>query len=335
MQRYCLSGMSAGCAERKCLAGFGDHMKTFGAIGELGSLDGPLHLAAGFFDGVHIGHQEVIRTAQREAEAVGGHVVVLTFDRHPASVLRPGTEPRLLTSVRHKLVLIERLGVAAVLMLRFDEVMAAMEPDEFIGSLVRSGRPLASLSVGQDWRFGKGRTGDVEMLTKVGRRAGFRLHALAPVMAGGEPVSSTRVRLAIEAGDFAGAALLLGRDYSVLGEVIRGRQLGRRLGFPTANLALEAEQLPPVGVYAVRAVLDGRILDGVANLGLRPTVEDGSLTRHFEVHLFGFADDIYGRQLDVRFVSRLRDEVRFASLDALKAQIAEDARRARVALGMT
>jgi len=310
-------------------------MKTFAAIGELESLEGPLHLAAGFFDGVHLGHQEVIRTARREADSVGGHAVVLTFDRHPASVLRPGTEPRLLTSVRHKLVLMERQGVAAVLMLRFDEVMAAMDPEEFIGSLVRSARPLASLSVGQDWRFGKGRTGDVELLTNVGRRAGFRVHALAPVMAGGEPVSSTRVRLAIESGDFGGAALLLGRDYSILGEVIRGRQLGRRLGFPTANLALEAEQLPPVGVYAVRAVLDGRILDGVANLGLRPTVEDGALARHFEVHLFDFAGDIYGRLLDVRFVSRLRDEVRFESLDALKAQIADDARRARIALGTT
>jgi len=310
-------------------------MKTLAAIAELGSLGGPLHLAAGFFDGVHIGHQEVIRTAQREADSEGGHAVVLTFDRHPAGVLRPGAEPRLLTSVRHKLVLMERLGVAAVLMLPFDGAMAAMGPEDFIGALVRAARPLASLSVGQDWRFGKGRTGDVAMLTGVGRMAGFRVHALAPVMAGGEPVSSTRVRLAIEAGDFPGAATLLGRDYSILGEVIRGRQLGRRLGFPTANLAIEAEQLPPSGVYAVRAVLDGRIFDGVANLGLRPTVEDGSLTRHFEAHLFGFAEEIYGRLLDVRLVARLRGEVRFASLDALKAQVAEDTRRARLVLGST
>jgi riboflavin kinase/FMN adenylyltransferase len=308
-------------------------MQLLHQIADLASLPGPLHLAAGFFDGVHLGHQEVLRSARQGAAADGGLAVVVTFDRHPADIIRPGTAPRLLTSTRHKALLMERLGAAAMLVIPFDEAMAATAADAFVGSLVRAARPLASISCGRDWTFGHARGGNRELLAVLGSRAGFAVHAVAPVLLDGEPVSSTRVRLAIEAGDFVGAARLLGRGYSILGEVIKGRQLGRRLGFPTANLVLEAEQLPPVGVYAVRAVLDGRLLDGVANLGLRPTIEDGCLTRHFEVHLFDFAGDIYGRPLDVRFVARLRDEVRFDSLDALKAQIADDTRRARALLG--
>ena len=163
----------------------------------------------------------------------------------------------------------------------------------------------------------------------MGKAAGFSVHAVPPVIIDGEPVSSTRVRLAVEAGDFTTAASLLGRSYSILGDVILGRQLGRKLGFPTANLALESEQFPPSGVYAVHVVLDSKILPGVANLGFRPTVDLTASTRHFEVHLLDFSGDLYGRTLDVRFISRIRDEVRFDSLDALKSQIHLDAHRAR------
>ena len=304
-------------------------MKSLHSIADLASLPGPLHLAAGFFDGVHLGHQEVLRSARHAADASGGSAAVLTFDRHPATIIRPAAAPRLLTSTRHRTLIMERLGAAAVLVLPFNESLAALPPEDFIGQIVRSARPLGSISAGTDWAFGHARAGNMSSLAAMGKAAGFSVHAVPPVIIDGEPVSSTRVRLAVEAGDFTTAASLLGRSYSILGDVILGRQLGRKLGFPTANLALESEQFPPSGVYAVHVVLDSKILPGVANLGFRPTVDLTASTRHFEVHLLDFSGDLYGRTLDVRFITRIRDEVRFDSLDALKSQIHLDAHRAR------
>lgn len=308
-------------------------MKTLGAIAELSSVPGPVHLAIGFFDGVHAGHQEVIAHARRVAAGQGGTAVVATFEPHPQRFLRPESAPRLLTSTRHKAQIMERLGVSHLLIIPFDAVLAAQEPADFIAQIAAACRPLASITVGKSWAFGKGRAGNLATLTTLGRGHGFDAHGIAPVSVGGEVVSSTRIRTAVECGDFETAATLLAREYSVLGTVKLGRQLGRRLGFPTANLTLESEQLPPIGVYAVRAMLDGQLLPGVANLGHRPTV-DGTGERHLEVHLFDFDGDIYGRDMEVRFSQRLREEVRFESLDELKAQIARDAQRARQVLAV-
>ena len=167
----------------------------------------------------------------------------------------------------------------------------------------------------------------------LGKAETFQVHGIPAVTVAEEPVSSTRVRLAVERGDFPAAARLLGRDYSVHGTIVQGRQLARKLGFPTANLSLEAEQLPPIGVYAVRVTVAGKSCKGVANLGLRPTVEDGTAKRQLEVHLFDHTGDLYGQGIEVRFIQRLRDEMKMDSLEALKAQIALDAAQARSVLG--
>jgi riboflavin kinase/FMN adenylyltransferase len=309
-------------------------MPLLSSIDSLSSVPGPVHLAVGFFDGVHAGHQEVIQHAHSLAAESGGSAVVATFDPHPLKFLRPDKAPRLLTSTHHKALILERLGVRYLLVIPFDASMAALSPDEFIGDIAGACRPLASITVGKSWAFGRGRTGTLATLETLGQRLGFTAHGIAPVTCGGEPVSSTRIRTAVERGDFPEAALLLAREYSVLGTVIHGRHLGATLGFPTANLALEAEQLPPIGVYAVRALVKDTLLRGVANLGHRPTVDRDSTERHLEVHLFDFTGDLYGESVEVRFVQRLREELRFESVDQLKTQIERDAARARAVLAV-
>jgi riboflavin kinase/FMN adenylyltransferase len=309
-------------------------MQLLHGIDSLSSVPGPVHLAIGFFDGVHAGHQEVIQHARRAAAEDGGSAVVATFDPHPLKFLRPDKAPRLLTSTRHKALIMERLGVGHLLILHFDSAMAALDPEEFIGRIAAACHPLTSITVGKSWAFGRGRTGTLTTLQALGKRLGFTAHGISPVTFDGEPVSSTRIRNAVECGDFHGAAGLLAREYSVLGTVVHGRHLGRKLGFPTANLALEAEQLPPIGVYAVRALVRDRLLPAVANLGHRPTVDGPSTERHLEVHLFDFTGDLYSESIEVRFIQRLREELRFDSVDQLKVQIERDAARARTVLAV-
>lgn len=302
-------------------------MDVLHSIGELSGVPGPVHLAIGVFDGVHIGHQAVIRASMAQS---AGTAVVVTFDPHPARVLRPDRAPLMLTSTRHKLAILSRLGVPQALVLAFDAQLAGTEAEEFVRQLEAACRPLGSIAVGEDWTFGYRARGSVALL----RSLGLTVHAVAPVEVEGVAARSTGVRTALEVGDLAGAARLLGRPPTVLGRVVGGRQLGRRIGFRTANLDLENEQLPPNGVYAVRATLDQRPLAGVANLGLRPSVESGELERRLEVHLFDFSEQIYGRDLEVEWTAFLRPERTFPSLEALTAQIAQDAAEARRLLGM-
>jgi len=309
-------------------------MQQLTSIDQLASVPGPVHLAIGFFDGVHAGHQEVIQRALGAAAGSGGSAVVATFDPHPLKFLRPESAPRLLTSTRHKALILERFGVSHLLVIPFDATTAALSPEEFVEKIAGACHPLASITVGKAWAFGSGRTGTLATLQTLGQRLGFTAHGIPPVTFDGEPVSSTRIRTAVERGDFIDAAHLLARDYSVLGTVIHGRHLGNKLGFPTANLALEAEQLPPIGVYAVRALVRDTLLPGVANLGHRPTVDQDSTERHLEVNLFDFTGDLYGETMEVRFVQRLREELRFESIDQLKAQIERDAARARTVLAV-
>jgi riboflavin kinase/FMN adenylyltransferase len=292
------------------------------SIAELASVPGPVHLAIGVFDGVHVGHQAVIRAALGQPE---GSSVVVTFDPHPARVLRPDRTPLLLTSTRHKLAILKGLGVARTLVLAFDETFAQTPAEAFVQALQAACRPLGSIAVGEDWVFGHRARGSVALL----RSLGLTVHAVEAVTVGGATARSTGVREALAHGDLTRAAGLLGRPPTVLGTVVAGRQLGRKIGFPTANLALENEQLPPNGVYAVRATLDGRPLSGVANLGLRPSVESDALERRLEVHLFDFDETIYGRELEVEWVEFLRPEQAFPSLEALTAQIARDVVQAR------
>ena len=287
----------------------------------------PLHLALGVFDGVHAGHRAVIGSAQQQAIRSGGHCGVVTFDPHPIRVLAPERAPRqLLASLDHKARLLEKIDVDFLLALPFTQAFAQITATDFIESLVRH-QQVVSISVGEDWRFGKGREGDVAFLRNAGERLGFQVIALPPVMHQGERISSTRIRQSIRDGAMANAAEMLGRPYSIEGLVVKGQQLGRTLGFPTANIALGEEQLPPDGVWAVRGHGEGHAWQGVANLGNRPTVD--GLTRVFEVHLFDHNSDLYGMMLEVEFVKHLRPEQKFPNLDALREQIAIDAANAR------
>jgi riboflavin kinase / FMN adenylyltransferase len=306
-------------------------MNVLNSIAELATLRGPAALAIGVFDGVHLGHQEVIRGALDFTEKHNGSAAVLTFDPHPMQVLRPGAAPRLLCSTRHKLRLLAAMNVRHTLALRFDEQMSKTSAEDFVASLVRAARPLGLVSVGYAWSFGSGRTGNIHKLMDLGEKNGFGVLGVPEVRVDDVVVSSTRVREAVRVGDFALAKRLLGRDYTVLGMVIRGRQLGRELGFPTANLALENEELPPDGVYAVRVSPDDQkqIFKGAANLGTKPTIDASSVERSLEVHLLDFAGDLYDRELEISFVGRIRDERKFAGLDELKSQIARDVQAAR------
>jgi riboflavin kinase/FMN adenylyltransferase len=303
-------------------------MKVFHSLSELSEIPGPLCVAIGVFDGVHLGHQALIRRAMQEAERLGGSAVVLTFHPHPARVLRPDSAPHLLTSTPHKLRLIEELGCQFLLQIKFDAAFAAQPPEVFIEALTRSAPSLRMVCVGHNWAFGKGRAGNVALLAALGEKFGFETLEIEPVEIDGELVSSTRIRKAVEAGDFDTARRFLGRDYTILGTVQPGAGRGRGIGFPTANLSAHNERFPPNGVYAVRVLLDSRWFEGVANVGVRPTVAN-ALDRVLEVHIFDFSGDLYGHDLEVKFERFLRPEQKFSSIEELRAQIARDAALAR------
>ncbi|MFA7345841.1 MAG: bifunctional riboflavin kinase/FAD synthetase [Terrimicrobiaceae bacterium] len=292
-------------------------------MGELASLPGPLVVAAGVFDGMHPGHKAVLRAALDSAAGVGGTAVALTFDPHPSKVLRPQHAARLLTSTRHKLRLMEEFGIPAILVVPFTKDFAAVEAEDFLRQLGSAAKPLVRICVGQGWRFGHARRGDADLLRRLGPELGFETTEVAPVQIGGTTVSSTLIRRLVASGDLEGTRRFLGRNYSVLGTVTAGDGLGKKLGFPTANLAAHNEQFPPDGVYAVDVRLGERVVPGVANIGSRPTVKTAG-ERLLEVHLIGFSEDLYGRDIEAEFLRFLRPEKKFPNLDTLRDQIAID-----------
>jgi riboflavin kinase/FMN adenylyltransferase len=305
-------------------------MEILRSIPELAHLPGPLFLAIGVFDGVHRGHQAVISTSAEHAQSENGTPVVVTFDPHPMKVLRPTDAPHLLTATKHKIKLIRALGVRHLLVIKFDQAFAATAPEDFVQQLVTHSKPLREICVGHEWSFGKGRRGNLALLRKLGAQFDFEVVGIPAVTLGnGELVSSTAIRHAIEAGDFAKAAEMLGREYTILGTVVRGEHLGKKIGFPTANLSAHSEQFPPNGVYFAQAVLAGTVYPGVVNLGYRPTVSSGKSERVLEIYLLDFDHEIYGKDVEVRFVRYLRPEQKFENLDALAKQIELDVQQAR------
>lgn len=309
-------------------------MQVLGSISELRRVAGPVYLAIGVFDGIHRGHQAVIGCAVEDAQRSGGKSVVVTFHPHPEKVLRPESAPRLLTSAEHKIRLIRGLGVDYMLVVPFDEAFAATQAEDFVRLLTASCGQLAGVCVGRTWRFGRGARGNVELLAQIGAEFGFAVQGVDQVETDTSgPVSSTRIRKAVEEGDLDLAAMLLGRPYTLLGTIRHGQALGRQLGFPTANLQTHNEQFPPSGVYAVRTRVysDPPLeLPGVANLGYRPTLEDPQTARRLlEVHLIDFSGDLYGQEMEVEFTAKIREERKFAGLEELKAQIAQDTQTAR------
>jgi riboflavin kinase/FMN adenylyltransferase len=304
-------------------------LKILHSISELTQLRGPLFLAIGVFDGLHRGHQAVISTSARHAQSAGGTPVVVTFDPHPAKILRPKDAPHLLTATPHKIALIRQLGVRHLLIIEFNHDFAATPPEEFVLQLVKNSNPLGEICVGHEWSFGRNRAGNLDLLKTLGARFNFDVVGIPPVSVNGNVVSSTAIRQAVEVGDFAKAAEMLGRDYTILGTVVHGEAVGNKIGFPTANLSARSEQFPPNGVYFAEAWLKGMRHHGVINLGVRPTVARGEPQRTLEIHLLDFDRDIYGEDVEVRFLKYLRPEQKFGSVDALKAQIAADVKQAR------
>jgi len=304
-------------------------MEILRSISQLNQLRGPLFLAIGVFDGVHRGHQAVISTSAQHAQAAEGTSVVVTFDPHPAKVLRPRDAPHLLTATEHKIALIRALGVSHLLIIEFNREFAITSPEDFVQQLVTHSKPLREICVGHEWSFGKDRRGNLGLLKTLGAHFDFNVVGIPPVMVHGTVVSSTAIRQAVEAGSLANAAEMLGRDYTILGAVTRGDQVGKKIGFPTANLSAHSEQFPPNGVYLAEAWFEGVLYHGVVNLGYRPTVSRGKSQRLLEIHLLDFERDIYGEDLEVRFFRYLRPERKFESVEALARQIDADVRQAR------
>jgi riboflavin kinase/FMN adenylyltransferase len=307
----------------------------------VGSLaDRPCALVAGNFDGVHRGHQAVLQQVAGEARAMGLASCVLTFDPHPAAVVGAGAPP-LLSTVRRRVEIMGALGVERVYVRRFDAAFAAWPPERFVRDLVATGLRARVVVVGDNFRFGAKRAGDLALLRKLGFELGFEVHVHPVASDARGPFSSTRVREAIATGDVDEACEVLGRPHELSGVVVRGDARGRQIGFPTANLDAVAEMLPPNGVYAVRVddIADGREIlsmgGGVTNIGVRPTIAPpGHAARTIETFVFDFGGDLYGRQLRLHLVARLRDEKKFGSLEELKAQIARDVAAARASLGL-
>lgn len=287
-------------------------------------------LTLGNFDGVHLGHQAILERTTALARAHDARAGLLTFHPHPAVVVSPARAPDLIVPLRGKLALLGATKLDFVWLARFTPAFAQLSPEAFVGTYLRARVGVVAMVVGDNVSFGRNRTGTAEVLRRLGEQLGFRVEVVGPVTHEGRRVSSTAVRAAIREGDVAGAAALLGRCHSLWGRIGAGDRRGRTLGFPTANLVLRGGLLPRDGVYVARARVLEATYGGVANVGSRPTF--GGTGRGVEVHLLDFDGDLYRRHMCVEFVSRLRDEMRFPSADALVRQIKADAKRAREVL---
>jgi riboflavin kinase / FMN adenylyltransferase len=288
-------------------------------------------LTLGNFDGMHLGHQAIVRRALDEARGVAGQVVVLTFHPHPIAVVAPDKAPPLLQSLHDRLARLRELGVDVTVVQRFTPRFAALEPEAFVREFLGAHLELLQVVVGYNVTFGRGRSGTVETLQALGAQHGFAVDAIGAVTVGETQVSSTALRRLIAAGDVRRAGALLGRPFVLRGRVVRGEQRGRTLGFPTANLHQRPGLLLPAdGVYAVHVLLEGRAVPAVLNIGVRPTF--GTLRRTVEAFLLDYDGDLYGRWLTLELVERLRGEQRFAGPEALRQAIAADVTRAREVL---
>lgn len=278
----------------------------------------------GVFDGVHRGHRHVLESLRSLADKAGGDAVVLTFDTHPRAVLE-GAPPKPLLSLEHRLLLLERLGVDVTVVLPFDARTRDISYERFVTEVLVASLHLRVLLLGYNTNFGKDGLGTYATTLPLAKRLGFEVVEAPPIAVKGRPVSATRIREAVERGDLAEAQDLLGRPHAMFGTVVRGDGRGRALGFPTANLDLEGELLPPSGVYQVVVTLRGQRFAAVANVGLRPTFPGALPPRPLlEVHVPGVASDFYGERIEVELVRKIRDEVRFPSREALVEQIRRD-----------
>jgi riboflavin kinase/FMN adenylyltransferase len=299
-------------------------MRVIHAANELKPASRKVCLAIGFFDGVHLGHQQIIRQTLTDARRHEAIALVITFDRHPNAVVAPHRLPPLIYSLPQKLRAIASLGADRLLLIHFDKAFSEQTGEDFIRALARDSGHVQSLCVGTNFLFGHKRTGNVDLLKQLGGELKFAVHGLAAVALDGKAVSSTRIRETIRLGDLDAASQMLGRAYSLAGTVVRGDGLGHQLGFPTANLDTAGLALPPNGVYAVHAEVRGKRQRAVLNIGHRPTLQNPAPQLRVEAHLIDFTGELSGQELEVTFVEKLRPEKKFPSLADLRAQIARD-----------
>jgi riboflavin kinase/FMN adenylyltransferase len=285
-------------------------------------------LTIGNFDGVHRGHLSLFEKVKTRAAALNGTSCVMTFDPHPLSVMKPDHAPPLITPTRIKLELIEKAGIDVIFCVPFTPEFAALTARRFIEEILVGKIGIREIVAGYDYSFGRGREGNVDFLRKEGERLGFVVHQVGPVFEKGIPVSSTAIRSMVKQGLVAEANGLLGRPYMISGTVVKGENRGGRLlGFPTANLATDAELIPAPGVYAVRIDESGTLHNGVTNIGFNPTF--GNTDTSIETHVLDFSGDLLGASIRLLFISRLRDERQFPSIEALSHRISEDVKSAR------
>jgi len=298
-------------------------------------LDGPSVVTIGSFDGVHVGHQAILRRVIELAKHHAGRSVVITFEPHPRAVLGRHAEGLLLTTTEHKLQLIEAQGIDTCVVVKFDHAFAQMEAATFVQDLLAVKFDLRTVVLGATNRFGKNASGNARFLQQCGGRLGFDVEVIEPVRVDDTVVNSTVVRTLVQAGELEQANAFLGRQFALFGTVVRGATRGRKIGYPTANIDPHNEVVPPSGVYAVRVQLGTRALNGVLNIGLRPTFEDpDDVSSAVEVHIFDFEQDVYGREVEVIFVKKLREERRFEDGALLREQIRRDELEARRLLGL-
>ena len=306
-------------------------MRTIHSASELNSAGRKVCLAIGVFDGVHLGHQQIIRQTIADARQHDAISLVITFDRHPNAVVAPARVPPLIYSLPQKLRAIESLGADTLLLIHFDKEFSEQTGEQFIRGLVRDLGRIQSICVGANFVFGHKRGGNVALLKQLGTELKFTVHGMAAVSLDGQPVSSTRIREQIQKGDLDAASQMLGRPYSLAGKIVHGDQLGQKLGFPTANLDVTGLVLPRDGVYAAHAHLlpSPSPRRAVVNIGHRPTLQNPNPQLRVEAHLLDFHADLYNHELELAFIEKLRDEKKFSSLDELRAQITLDVEKAK------
>ncbi|HDI00300.1 MAG: hypothetical protein DRQ08_01935 [Candidatus Latescibacterota bacterium] len=294
--------------------------------------EGPVVVTMGNFDGVHLGHRRTISFTLKRAESSGGAGLVLTYEPHTRLVVSPPEGPFLLTTLEEKLLRLSELGVEYVASLPFGRKVAGMDPEEFARKVLVEEWRADEVVVGYNHRFGRGGKGSPSLLRKLGEDMGFAVHVVGPVLAEGDVISSTKIRKLVREGKVEEASRLLGAPFVISGTVVHGDGRGRKIGYPTANLAVPGRKLLPAdGVYAVRVKLEGEAFPGVMNVGTRPSF--GGKERSLEVHIIGFGGELYGRKLLCEVLTRLREERKFEDVESLRNQIAQDLERARMLAG--
>lgn len=310
-------------------------MAVFHNLQALPGFERPV-ITLGTFDGVHLGHRAILDAVARQAAAISGESILITFEPHPRKVLFPEQDLKILTPLSEKVSLIQAAGIAHVVVAPFTKAFSELSAADYIQHFLVAHFQPAVIVIGHDHHFGHDRKGNIDLLQQYAPEYGYEVRQISKQLIHEAAVSSTKIRQALAGGDVRIANDMLGRPYALKGGVVRGQQLGRTLGFPTANLQplSEDQLLPANGVYAVRALAGGALQNGMMNIGVRPTVSK-ELALHLEVHLFDFKDDLYGQEVTVFFVAKLREEQRFNGLDALQAQLKLDALAAKAALSST